>query len=649
MMYYDRSLPKDSALLEALVPGGALAPLVSWLDSPVGQRANARIELRTNRGNHKHGALQVYIGRNAVLTIVTDQKNYLSFGCHAHLQTDPFRNLPETTPITNAPCADIIGHLEILAPQAKADDEGAVHAGFMRHYGDGYNAKKPIVAVDSEVQIGFESDGNRSGTEIRNTLEATLKQRYQIKGSVPRKLDVLGLDAHGQIHVVELKGAGGDLGQAVVQAAVHVIRFEQLLSASPINGSNISALIRQKQAMGVLPKDLPSITTQTVQPVVAMPDNPDGWRARWLRQSRAARGQLGHDAVGMQFWLLNPEGEIIDTHTIDAAVPQSWDHYVQAQQVAWKQSAHNAPEARQNGYFRAADIGRGAGQDYCLPRDLADYNLLPKIREQALTLFETHRINWWSGVKDANGRDGPTNHVRSSQIHCVNTLLSLHHAGTLLTAVQDLVPDAVKLINVESDQPIGFEWNGADNPLGERGAQRGKYSTSIDAFLVVEDRDGTRTGLFLEWKLTESYDPDKCLRYSSNQTDRSKIYAPAYAEAKADGVFGVHPSIELFHYDPHDQLFRQALLANKVRRAANFRVQSMCLVDCVPQQNAPLRTAVPQGLRAYGDTIDTVWQTLLPTDQLKFMVIDPLKWMHLAPDLNARYGALYQATPPILT
>ncbi len=82
--------------------------------------------------------------------------------------------------------------------------------------------------------------------------------------------------------------------------------------------------------------------------------------------------------------------------------------------------------------------------------------------------------------------------------------------------------------------------------------------------------------------------------------------------------------------------------------AGEFGVDTMILVDCVPIQNAPLRTAVPAGLSHLGSTIDAVWGALLPEGPLRFMVFDPLKWMTLSPVLNDRYGALYGATPPIL-
>ena len=55
--------------------------------------------------------------------------------------------------------------------------------------------------------------------------------------------------------------------------------------------------------------------------------------------------------------------------------------------------------------------------DYALPAAYAAHNLLPEVREHALDLFEQHEIAWHQGIDG-----GPTNHLRSSQVQCVNAL-----------------------------------------------------------------------------------------------------------------------------------------------------------------------------------------------------------------------------------
>ncbi len=651
MMYYDRSLPSPSDLLQSLCPEGRFSAVVSWIQGARGVEVNARLETRKSRGDLRLGAVQIYVGRNAVLTIVAREGGQVSFSCHREFSTQAFKALPPRCDLDEVPIVAIINHLEQVADRPPKDDEGAVHAAFMCRYGLNALRGDASMAIDSEVQLGFDAEGEQTGSSLRSQFEGRVADRYGIKGGIPRKLDALAVNSSGELMVIEIKGPRGDLNQAVIQSVVHLDRFEMLMEQGEESRDPINLMIAQKQKMGLLPHDYVGVSSDRITPVIAMPDTKDGWVERWLRATHQARGQVGVQLKGMQLWRLDEAGVIQEIYVVEEPARRSWIDFVQEQQIQWKTSSLEPDEARRAGrhisYRGGQKVSSRQTYDRFIPAEYSTCNLLPAIREDALRLFADNKIKWWGSLKRPDGTEGPTNHLRSSQVHCVNTLMSLHQTGTLLRAVQQLVPEAARLIDLESNQPIAFEWIGASNYLGERGNRRGQYRTSIDAFIVAELTDGSRTGLFLEWKLTETYDPEKDLRYSARGTDRSEIYRPCYE--RAAGAFSEQPAIESFHFDPHDQLFRQALLANEVRIAGEFGVDRMMLIDCVPPQNDALRSAVPMGLSHLGSSIGEVWGRLLQGPLLGFAVSDPLAWMSLSPELDSRYGSLYGVTPPVRT
>ena len=94
----------------------------------------------------------------------------------------------------------------------------------------------------------------------------------------------------------------------------------------------------------------------------------------------------------------------------------------------WKSTTTTLPEAARGpaAYFRA---GRPQGMyPFCLPVGYAAYNLLPDARE-ALAEFAAKKIAW-----HAQTAAGPTNHLLSSQVQCVNVLEPLAHDADRLRA-----------------------------------------------------------------------------------------------------------------------------------------------------------------------------------------------------------------------
>jgi hypothetical protein len=234
----------------------------------------------------------------------------------------------------------------------------------------------------------------------------------------------------------------------------------------------------------------------------------------------------------------------------------------------------------------------------------------------------------------------PSTHLLDSQVQCVNVLLSLaRNPESLLEVVRQVVPDAVRLAEVEDGSLVAFEWIGDRDYLGEargRPRERGRFATSADALMVVEREDGGRTGLVVEWKFTEFY-PDPVHPFGSGGTDRREVYRARYSSGSSP--FVEKPDINLFLQEPHYQLMRLALLAGAMVEAAEFSIDRAVLVHFVPSQNEDLLQIVPSGLDTFGDTVDRVWTRLLPGPPVRYQMVDTLPLIDRVPAVRERYAA----------
>lgn len=340
--------------------------------------------------------------------------------------------------------------------------------------------------------------------------------------------------------------------------------------------------------------------------------------------------------------------------------PTAWRQRAEAQQLQWKARTASLPEeARPEGTYFSKSFGRG-GQvtwqemgpyPHCLPREFAAHNLLASIRQEALTRLDRFQIAWHGETPRSglNGNEGPTTNLLSSQVQCINSLLALEHApDVLLERLQSVVPSARKIIPIRhtnharAEGLVAFEWIGRENYLRERvrGARtRGSFVTSADALIVVEREAGRRTGILVEWKFTESYHA-AMKPISPAGTDRREIYRAAY-EGSASPFMAERPPIDAFFHEPHYQLLRQSLLAQGMKQAKEHGVDSMVVLMLMPSGNQSLRATVPTALRPYGDTLDTVWETLVPGPDVRFVWQDSKAWLTGTPELTERYGGLF--------
>lgn len=312
-------------------------------------------------------------------------------------------------------------------------------------------------------------------------------------------------------------------------------------------------------------------------------------------------------------------------------------------QTVWKSRTDTLPpDAKEDGETMVEERGvRKVVGPYpvCLPLNRAEYNLLEPIRTKAIARFEDAEIEWNSWTDAPDGRMWPSSHLLSSQVQCVNVLLSLEvEPDRLLAWVRSVIPDALELLPAEGTDLVAFEWPGPGQAdfLRERSGAlvRGRYQTTPDAVLKVRVPDGV-TLLIVEWKDTEFYpDPVALVPW------RRRTYAGLVAATEGP-LLPVVP-FEAYFWEPHYQLMRLHLLAFQfVRRLS--AVTAVKVVQVIPSGNSYLRELVPPWLRHLGRTVEEVWSRLvMPGCGVSYALVDSDPLLVATPHLAHRYrgGAL---------
>jgi hypothetical protein len=309
-------------------------------------------------------------------------------------------------------------------------------------------------------------------------------------------------------------------------------------------------------------------------------------------------------------------------------------------QVEWKRTTNDLPpDAKAPGMtmIEVDGIRRAVGPfPVCLPLERADHNLVEPIRREAVARFRRGGIAWHDWTDAPDGGAWPSSHLLSSQVQCVNVLLSLEaERYRLLAWVRTLIPDAMELVPVEGSDLVAFEWAGPDGAdfLHERPAQRvrGKYQTSPDAVLLVRRPTGT-TVLVVEWKDTEFYPfPVEVKPW------RRRTYGPLVGAPESPLLPTV--PFEAYFQEPHYQLMRLHLLASEFLRRLPA-VDNAKVVHIMPTGNSYLRELVPVGLRALGRTVDEVWSKLLrPGCGVDYALVHSDGLLSATPHLARRYAA----------
>lgn len=286
---------------------------------------------------------------------------------------------------------------------------------------------------------------------------------------------------------------------------------------------------------------------------------------------------------------------------------------------------------------RRCPLGRpGRSYDFCLPGDHAALNLLPEVREAAVSLFAAEGVHWHAATAA-----GPTNHLLSSQVQCVNALGQMVHDAARLKRAFGALLDIDEVLDIEPGRSLTFEYIGPTDffgevPHGDR--TRGARCTSVDAAFLHRRGDGALELALVEWKYTESY----ALRRpeSAKDQERRRRYQRAL-EAGGSPVRSDLLPFELLLDEPIYQLVRQQLLAHELEKARAHDADVVRVVHVLPPDNlAYQQSLVREETRALGATVSDVWDRLLRRPD-RFTRVDPAVFVDAAvtsPEYVSRYG-----------
>ena len=278
-------------------------------------------------------------------------------------------------------------------------------------------------------------------------------------------------------------------------------------------------------------------------------------------------------------------------------------------------------EAQRAGLYN--DIPRA----FCLHEDFKLENLYEPIRQPALDYFSRYGIRWHDNDK---AKVKPSNHLCDSQVCCLNFLFPLRYdSEAVAELLKPVFPTLVKVLPMEDEgEYISFEWNGLTNYLHEKTMNgqrpRGEFSTSADAAVMFEHKDGSRQIVLIEWKYTESY-TSQSKKISTYGTDRSILYAPFYEDRCSPIVSQVIPSFDDLFFDPFDQLMRQQFLAHEMEKAKELGASMVTVLHIAPESNQDFYEITSPGLIGLSKgTATKTWESFVKGNRFSSVYTEEL-------------------------
>ncbi len=276
-----------------------------------------------------------------------------------------------------------------------------------------------------------------------------------------------------------------------------------------------------------------------------------------------------------------------------------------AQQAAieWKRTTDSIPDIARVDAPYIRDGKPQGSYAVCLPPEQATFNLLPDIRTSVLELFSAEHIHWHAAI-DA----GPTNHLLSSQVQCVNALApGILDAEFVHAAFASVLP-IEEVLEVEPGRFLTFEYIGAHDYLHERVGMtrnRGTMTTSADAAIKYRSNEGDIELALIEWKYTEDYRGVSLTR--PRGVSREDRYRFLWDDPNNPLRRDVIPYEDMF-VEPFYQLMRQQLLAWSIERDVTSQFDVARVVHICPKQNVGVHGALNRDAhRAAGDDVLAIW------------------------------------------
>lgn len=236
-----------------------------------------------------------------------------------------------------------------------------------------------------------------------------------------------------------------------------------------------------------------------------------------------------------------------------------------------------------------------------------ELNLWEEIRRDAIEYFKENNIYW-----HASGINGPTGHVLSSQVACVNHLFKLRDEEALATKILKSIDNTIEKAEKVDEGYVEFEFTGK-NGLGEGRLTRGANCTSIDAVMIGTRKDGTRTLFFIEWKYTEVY-----YRVALHSQIKDEIYN-SLITGKETPFKNTDP--EIYYYEPYYQLMRQTLLGEVCIKNKEYGCTDYKIIHVIPKENKSLLQKITSpGMM--GTSMGDAWKNVLKKPE-SYLTITP--------------------------
>lgn len=275
--------------------------------------------------------------------------------------------------------------------------------------------------------------------------------------------------------------------------------------------------------------------------------------------------------------------------------------------AAWKSWSTTLPDAARAPapYMSKTGTTGGRAYDFCLPPEHAALSLLPEVRDDALALFAELGIPWHAGVDG-----GPSNHLLSSQVQCVNALGQMVRDPDRLRRAFGPLLDTAEVLQVEPGRFLTFEYIGDTDHFDEgkgRPRVRGAHSTSVDAAFLHRTTAGVVELVLVEWKYTESYGRRK--DEPSKDAVRWRRYGAAWCDP--EGPVTTELAFADALQEPLYQLVRQQLLARALEQEHAHGADVVRVLHVSPPGNAAYASSLQPAQRALGETVHEVWQRLL--------------------------------------
>ncbi len=273
--------------------------------------------------------------------------------------------------------------------------------------------------------------------------------------------------------------------------------------------------------------------------------------------------------------------------------------------------------SREKGKYKNYDV------DYCFPEEFSELNIYGQFRREAHEYFRDKNIKWHKLGQ---------NHLRSSQAYCVNFFFIFRNRPEALREL--LLPvysDIEKMLPIEDDYYVAFEWNGGKNYLNEqkfRDNSRGEYATYPDAAVKYAAIDGTVKIVLIEWKYTESYSSESKVSGEPG-TVRLNTYRPFFQKAYCPIALNridsnVERAMDSLFYEPFYQLFRQQLLAAEIENDSSHEVHTVSVLHICPKLNLLFANGVTSPALADlfpQQSVTEIWKGLLH-DPDRFKSVD---------------------------